>query len=96
MENFEMTLSNMWILMLGLTIITAVIFNWYKDFFKLGITALKTWGGDKTTKLHEEHGRFRTLMATLSLVLVGYHLAKMLFLWVLTITWTLGLWEPPA
>jgi hypothetical protein len=89
-----LTLSKMWLLVVAITIATTVIFWMYREHIKLGLRALMTWGADGVDKLHEEHGKVKTVFWTFMMWWVGSHTLCLIVIWIGVILWTLGIWTP--
>ncbi|MHA2280037.1 MAG: hypothetical protein ACXAC5_04065 [Promethearchaeota archaeon] len=84
----------MWLLTIVITVATVILYHFLKNNIRLGVKALMTWGTDSIAKLHDENGRVKTIFWTFAMFFVGTHVLHLVVLWVGTITWTLGIWNP--
>jgi hypothetical protein len=90
----NISLKDMWILTICITVATYILYIFLKNRIKLGFKGITTWRFESVDKLHEEHGKFLTIWSTF---IFGYslmHLLHLLSLWVGVILWTLGIFDP--
>lgn len=89
-----LTLCQMWLIVIAITIATIIVFTIYRKYIKIGVKALLTWDIDGINKLHKEHGTIETIFWTLMMFVVGYQTIKIIVLWIGVILWTFGIWNP--
>ena len=89
-----LNLPQMWLLVIAITVATAIVFWMYREYIKIGLKALVTWDSDGVNKLHKEHGKVKTIFWTLMIFWVGSHILCLIVGWAGTILWTLGIWIP--
>lgn len=91
-ENF--THKQMWLLTITMTVATVILYHFLKNNIKLGFKALRTWNREDVIKLHEENGTGKTIFWTFAMYFIGVHVLHLIILWIGTIAWALGLWDP--
>lgn len=88
------TCGTMWIITIVITIITIGLYFIIGDYIKLGIKSLMTWRTGSINKLCDKYGQTKVIFCTFFIFFVGIHISYLIFMWVCTIAWTLGIWSP--
>lgn len=83
----------MWILTVAITLATCIVCIFIWDGIKLGAKSLCTWKFEKIIKLWEENG-IKAIFWTIAIFAITIHSLHVVVLWLGTILWTLGVWEP--
>lgn len=62
-----------------------IVYKLFKDWFILGFKAITTWRPSSIDKLHEEHGKYRTLFSTLWFGFGVWMSLQIIALWIFAI-----------
>lgn len=84
----HITVLNLWLYNVCMTIAMTIIYKLYKSWFILGFEAIKTWKFSSVDKLHERHGKYKTLFATLWFGFGCWMLLHLIALWAFAIMFT--------
>lgn len=91
----NISLSQMWQLVLALSVGTGIVMYLTKKYILLGLKTITTWNREKLNKIYEENGKLRPIISLVLLVLLFRHLLYLLVVWMGAIAWSLGWWSPP-